>query len=204
LLTLEHKQPFQATTDLATKLLLICLNSILLRYYFVNITKPVLQRFRMQNSLTISEIKSKIERFCAYQERCHSEVVSKLRNFGLKSSEIDEVMVYLIDGNFINEERFARTFARGKHRIKGWGISRIVAELKARNISGYNITAALTEIDANDYQTAFDHIAERHWQSLTEKHPIKKRKKFCDFLLRKGYDADQVYAKAKSLEKSQS
>ncbi len=156
----------------------------------------------MQNSLTISAIKSKIERFCAYQERCHSEVVLKLRNLGLKSSEIDEIMVHLIDGNFVNEERFARTFARGKHRIKHWGISRIVAELKARNISQYNITAALREIDADEYDAAFNALAEKHWHGLTEKHPLKKRKKFCDFLLRKGFDPEQVYAKAKSLEKN--
>ena len=143
-----------------------------------------------------------MELFCAYQERCHAEVVSKMRNLGLKPAEIDEIVVHLIAQNFLNEERFARAFARGKHRVKSWGISRIVNELKARNISQYNITAALKEIDADDYETAFHTLAEKHWDSLTEKNALKKRKKFCDFLLRKGYDADQVYAKAKSLEKS--
>ena len=156
----------------------------------------------MQNSLTINEVTKKMESYCAYQERCHAEVVSKMRNLGLKSAEIDEVVVHLIAQNFLNEERFARAFARGKHRVKSWGISRIVNELKARNISQYNITAALKEIDADDYETAFHTLAEKHWDSLTEKNALKKRKKFCDFLLRKGYDADQVYAKAKSLEKS--
>lgn len=156
----------------------------------------------MQKSLTINELTKKMELFCAYQERCHAEVVSKMRNLGLKPAEIDEIVVHLIAQNFLNEERFARAFARGKHRIKSWGISRIVNELKARNISHYNITAALKEIDADDYETAFHTLAEKHWDSLTEKNALKKRKKFCDFLLRKGYDTDQVYAKAKSLEKS--
>jgi regulatory protein len=126
-----------------------------------------------------------------------------MRNLGLKSSEIDEIMVYLIAENYLNEERFAKSFARGKHRIKNWGINRIVSELKARQISQYNITAALKEIDADDYDTAFNTLADRYWQSLTEKHPLKKRKKFCDFLLRKGYDSDMIYSKVKSLEKSE-
>jgi regulatory protein len=156
----------------------------------------------MQKPLTISEITTKMEHFCAYQERCHSEAISKMRNLGLNSAQIDEIMVQLIAGNYINEERFARTFARGKHRIKNWGINRIVSELKARHISSYNITAALKEIDAEDYDAAFNALADCHWQSLTEKHPLKKRKKFCDFLLRKGYDSDMIYAKVKSLEKS--
>lgn len=155
----------------------------------------------MRKPLTISQIKSKMEHFCAYQERCHSEVVSKLKNLGLNSAEIDEIMVYLIDQNFVNEERFARTFARGKHRIKHWGIARIVGELKARHISQYNITAALKEIDTDEYNAAFNALAEKHWHSITETHPLKKRKKFCDFMLRKGYDSDLVYAKAKTLEK---
>ena len=50
------------------------------------------------------------------------------------SSELDEIMVHLIEHDFLNEERFARSFARGKHRIKYWGNIRIINELKARNI----------------------------------------------------------------------
>ncbi|CAM3330359.1 Regulatory protein RecX [Flavobacterium longum] len=156
----------------------------------------------MQNPLTINEVTKKMETYCAYQERCHAEVVSKMRNLGLKSVEIDEIVVHLIAQNFLNEERFAQAFARGKHRIKNWGVQRIVNELKAKNISSYNINTALKEIDADEYLTAFHTLAEKHWESLTEKNALKKRKKFCDFLLRKGYDADQVYAKAKWLEKN--
>lgn len=155
----------------------------------------------MQKPLSINEITSKMEHYCAYQERCHGEVVSKLKTMGLSRNEIDAIVVHLIDGNFLNEERFARAFARGKHRIKSWGISRIVNELKARNISQYNINAALKEINADEYDAAFHNLAERHWQGMTERHPLKRRKKFCDFLLRKGYDSDLVYAKAKALEK---
>ena len=173
-----------------------------MHYYFVNTTSLVFKRFRMQKPLTINEIEKKLEAYCAYQERCHAEVVSKMRNLGLPSGEIDQVVVHLISGNFLNEERFAKAFARGKHRIKGWGISRIVNELKARNISQYNITAALKEIDADDYETAFHNLAEKHWDGLNEKNTLKKRKKFCDFMLRKGYDPDQVYAKVRMLEKN--
>ncbi|RZJ25953.1 MAG: RecX family transcriptional regulator [Flavobacterium sp.] len=155
----------------------------------------------MQNALTINELKNKLEHFCAYQERCHDEVITKLRSFRIDQSEIDEVVVHLISENYLNEERFAQSFARGKHRIKNWGKVRIVSELKARNISQTNINTALKEITEDDYIAAFDNLAERHWQTLSGPNDLKKRKKFCDYLIRKGYENDLIYQKARSLEK---
>ena len=78
--------------------------------------------------ITPLEARQKLEHFCAYQDRCHGEVVDKLRSFGIDMNKIDEIVVYLIEHNFLNEERFAKSFARGKHRIKHWGKIRIVNE----------------------------------------------------------------------------
>jgi regulatory protein len=157
----------------------------------------------MSHTQTVSDAIRKAEHFCAYQERCHQEVVSKLRNLALGSSEIDDVIVHLIAGNYLNEERFAQAFARGKHRISNWGRVRIVNELKFRDVSQRNINTALKEIDPDDYAEAFNTLAERHWESLPGRDSLKKRKKFCDYLLRKGYESDLVYQKAKALEQSE-
>ena len=137
----------------------------------------------MQNPSSIKEAIQKIEHFCAYQERCHEEVVSKLWSMKMNSDEIDEIIVHLIEGNFLNETRFACSFARGKHRIKHWGTIRIVNELKQRKISSYNINLALKEIVPEEYESTFNNLAERHWENMTERNSLKKRKKFCDFLL---------------------
>jgi regulatory protein len=115
---------------------------------------------------------------------------------------IDLIIVHLIDQNFLNEERFACSFARGKHRIKYWGNIRIVNELKFRNISSYNIKTALKEISEEEYYTNFHFIADRYWETMKENDSLKKRKKFCDYLLRKGFESNMVYEKVKDLEKS--
>ena len=141
-----------------------------------------------------------IKQYCAYQERCHEEVVSKLWSMKMNSDEIDEIIVHLIEENFLNESRFACSFARGKHRIKHWGTIRIVNELKQRKISSYNINLALKEIVPEEYESTFNNLAERHWDNMTELNSLKKRKKFCDFLLRKGFESSLVYAKVKDLE----
>ncbi len=154
----------------------------------------------MKEVFSIKEAIKKIEHYCAYQERCHDEVVQKLQAMKMDADEIDTIIVKLIQDNFLNESRFACSFARGKHRIKFWGKNRIVNELKFRNIGQYNINLALKEISNEEYLDTFEKIAARNWESIKETNLQKKRKKFCDYLLRKGFESNLIYEKAKELE----
>lgn len=156
---------------------------------------------KMNEKLTFNEAQLKLEYYCSYQERCHQEAVQKCYDLGMKSDEVDAIIVHLLQGNFLDEERFARSFARGKHRIKSWGKVRIVNELKQRHISAPNIKLALTEISEAEYYDTLDKIAQRHWNSLTERKGQKKNKKFCDYLLRRGWESHLVYDKLKEFEK---
>lgn len=155
----------------------------------------------MKEVISIKEAIQKIEVFCAYQERCHKEVVSKLHTMKINSDEIDQIMVHLIASNFLNEERFACSFTRGKHRIKHWGKIRITNELKLKNISQTLINIALKEITPEEYLDTFHTLAERHWESIRDANILKKRKKFCDYMLRRGFESNLVYDKVKELEK---
>ena len=154
----------------------------------------------MKEVFSIKEAIHKIEHYCAYQERCHEEVVQKLRSMKMDADEIDVILVKLIRDNFLNEERFACSFARGKHRMKQWGKIRIVNELKFKKINQRLITTALKEITVEEYLATFHTLAERNWDSIRESNALKKRKKFCDYLLRKGFESNLVYEKVKELE----
>ncbi|OIV43065.1 regulatory protein RecX [Flavobacterium johnsoniae] len=156
----------------------------------------------MKSICTPKEALQKLEHFCAYQERCHDEVVSKLYSLKMTSDEIDLIVVQLIEGDFLNETRFACSFARGKHRMKYWGKIKITNELKARHISSTNITLALKEISNEEYFETFENLSERGWNSIHEQNALKKRKKFCDYMLRRGYESDLVYEKVKELEQN--
>jgi regulatory protein len=129
------------------------------------------------------------------------EVQEKLRQFTLSENEKNQIIVQLIEHNFLNEERFARSFARGKFRIKHWGKNRIVNELKQRQISAPNIKCGLTEISDEDYHDTFEKLAQRHWGTIKETNVQKKKKKFCDYLLRKGWESNLVYDRLKELER---
>jgi len=150
-------------------------------------------------SHTLSEATKKLEHYCAYQERCHKEVATKLREMRMIPEAIDEIVTHLIRENYLNEERFARAFARGKFRIKKWGRNRIVSELKHRAISKYNIKAALSEIEDHEYFKTFDALAEKRNSEIKENHPQKRKKKLVDYLLYRGWESHLVYEKAQEL-----
>lgn len=154
----------------------------------------------MKDVFSIKEAIQKIEHYCAYQERCHEEVEQKLRSMKMDSEEIDQIIAHLINDNFLNEERFACSFARGKHRIKHWGKIRITNELKFRGINQTLINIALKEISPEEYFETFDTLSNRQWESIQETNSLKKRKKFCDYLLRRGFESNLVYEKVKELE----
>ncbi|RDI56643.1 regulatory protein RecX [Flavobacterium glaciei] len=157
----------------------------------------------MKDVFSVKEAIIKIEHYCAYQERCHEEVIQKLRSMKMDADEIDTIIVHLISDNFLNEERFACSFARGKHRIKHWGKIRITNELNAKKISKTLINIALKEISTEEYLSTFHTLAERNWESILETNNLKKRKKCCDYLLRKGFESNLVYEKVKELENLQ-
>ena len=88
-------------------------------------------------SYTVEEAKKKLEGYCSYQERCHKEVEQKLAEMNMIDQAKDIIIMHLMNQNFLNEERFAKSFARGKFSMKNWGKVRIIKELKFRNISAY-------------------------------------------------------------------
>ena len=134
-----------------------------------------------QESITVTEATKKMERYCAYQERCHKDVMDKLQTMRLIPEAKDQIILHLLQHNFLNEERFAKSFARGKFRIKKWGKQRIIRELKFRKISEYNIKTALKEISESDYLTSFHELAEKKYASLSIPDTNRKKKKLIDY-----------------------
>jgi len=145
--------------------------------------------------LTTKQIESKLQYYCSYQDRCHKEVIEKLKTFNIKSNESNEIISNLIKDNYLNESRFSENFVRGKFKIKNWGKVRIVRELKQRNISRYNINLGLKEIDSKEYQKKFDEIFKNKLSSLGNLNKIIKKKKIISYLLYRGWESNLIYLK---------
>ncbi|MGW1454645.1 regulatory protein RecX [Salegentibacter agarivorans] len=137
--------------------------------------------------------------FCAYRDRCHKEIEEKLREMKMIPAAQAQIIMELMQENFLNEERFARSFVRGKFRIKKWGKIKIKQELKFKEISTPIIKIALTEIDEQKYISTLYEVAEKKLKLLKEPDKFKKKRKLADFLLRKGYESNLVYEVANEL-----
>lgn len=141
---------------------------------------------------TVKEATLKLMQFCAYRDRSHKEVEEKLREMRMIPEACEHIIIELMQEGFLNEERFARSFARGKFRIKKWGRIKIRQELKRRDISEPLIQLAMTEIDEAEYQNTLEEVADKKIKLLDSLSSYKEKKKLIDFLLRKGYESHLV------------
>lgn len=149
---------------------------------------------KKQKSLSIQEIYQKITAWCAYQDRCHAEVRDKLYSYELKTDDINEIISKLIQESYLNEERFARSYAGGKFRIKKWGRKKILSGLKQKSVSPNCIKLGMQEIDEQDYElTMLMLITKRNKELGKEKNDYIRNNKIAEYLIRKGYEPDMVW-----------
>ncbi len=141
----------------------------------------------------------KLQHYCAYQDRCHQEVRTKLLDLGVYGDALERVIADLIQDNFLNEERFAKSYAGGKFRIKKWGRIRIKRELKFKNISAYCIKKGMEEIEDIPYYETLEKLLEKKNKTLREPNIYKRRAKLADFAMRKGYESYLVWEAVKEL-----
>ena len=137
--------------------------------------------------MTASIATEKLKKYCAYQERSHKEVVDKLYKLGLYKNEVDQVLIALIQDDFLNEERFAQAFVSGKFRIKRWGRVKIKSHLKQKHISDYCIKKGMQEIDETEYFETLHYWLERKEREVEEENEFKKKGKIAAFLIQKGF-----------------
>lgn len=135
----------------------------------------------------------KMQSWCAYQERCQHDTRNKLFELGLWPEAVENIIVKLIEDNFLNEERFATAFARGKFTIKKWGRIKIKQELKQKRVGDYCLKKAMQQIDETEYMATLKKLIDSKRKLINEKSPIKLKYKLMNYVLSKGYEKDLVF-----------
>jgi regulatory protein len=149
-------------------------------------------------TITPDEARSKIQKFCAYQERNHQEVRSKLYS-GLHHDDVENLLTAMITEGFLNEERYARAFAGGKFRMKKWGRLKIVNELESKGISRNCIRIGLKEIADDDYLQTLRNLLEHKLSLMNESNVYVLRDKLSKYAIAKGYEPETVWQILKEL-----
>ena len=140
-----------------------------------------------------SEAFQKMAKYCAYQERCQSEIRNRLRGSGLSSEEIENIICDLIEQNFTNEERFSKTFTRGKFNQKGWGKNKIKQHLIQKEISEFCINKGLNEICESDYLEKLELIIQKKTKQFSELNEFTLNQKVAKYAISRGYESSLVW-----------
>jgi regulatory protein len=157
---------------------------------------------KKNKSYTKKEALIKAAAYCAYQERNQQEVRSKLFSYGLDPDEVDELIIQLSAEKLLDEERYAKSYVRGKYSLKRWGRRKIMQGLKASRISDYCIKQGLKEIDPEVYAENLQYLLEKKNRTEKERNPMVRKQKLAYYLMSKGYENDLIQDALKNLIES--
>ncbi len=141
---------------------------------------------------TYTEALAKLQRYCAYQERCHNEVRTKLIKIRCYGDTLEEVIAALIQDDFLNEQRFAETYTSGKYRLKSWGRNKITQELKQKYVSPYCIRKGIVSIDQVEYMQVLERSMRKYHRLYDHLPPFELRGRMFKYGFNKGYTTDEL------------
>ena len=145
-----------------------------------------------KKTLNAEQALQKPRHFCGYQERCHSEVRTKLHKLQIARKHHDGIIASLIVDGYVDEERFAIAFAGGKFRIHQLGRQKIKHAPRQKQVSGYSINKGLRQIENGEYLPVLKKHAEERYASMDEDDRGLRIKRTMDYLLLKGFEAGLV------------
>ena len=149
--------------------------------------------------LTPDQVLDKMAKYCAYQERCVKDVRDKLKTFEISEEEKTKILEYLLDNRFVNDERFAKSFVRGKVNQSGWGVNKIRFHLIQKGIDKDIIEEALGQTDEEAYRQRLIEILKTKAKTVKADSDFEKKRKLAAYAMQKGFEGSLVWETLKDL-----
>ena len=143
--------------------------------------------------LTPDQVLDKMAKYCAYQERCVKDVRDKLKAFEISEEEKAKIIDYLLDNRFVNDERYAKAFVRGKVNQSGWGVNKIRFHLIQKGIDKDIIEEALGQTDEEAYRQRLIEILETKSKTVKAANDFEKKRKLATYAMQKGFEGSLVW-----------
>ena len=143
--------------------------------------------------LTPDQVLDKMAKYCAYQERCVKDVRDKLKTFDIPQKEKDEILDYLLDNRFVNDDRFAKSFVRGKINQSGWGANKIRFHLIQKGIDKAIIDEALGQTDEEAYRQRLIDILKAKSKTVKAANDFERKRKLAAYAMQKGFEGSLVW-----------
>ena len=149
--------------------------------------------------LSLDQVLDKIAKYCAYQERCVKDVREKLKTYDIPQEDRDKILDFLLDNRFVNDERFAKSFVRGKVNQSGWGVNKIRFHLMQKGIDKDLIDEALQETDEEVYRQRLINILKTKSKTVKAKNDYERKRKLAAYAIQKGFEGSLVWETLKDL-----
>ena len=143
--------------------------------------------------LTPDQVLDKMAKYCAYQERCVKDVRDKLKTFEISEEEKAKIIDYLLDNRFVNDERYAKAFVRGKVNQSGWGVNKIRFHLIQKGIDKNIIEEALGQTDEEAYRQRLIDILKTKSKTVKAENDFEKKRKLATYAMQKGFEGSLVW-----------
>ncbi len=143
--------------------------------------------------LTSDQVLDKMAKYCAYQERCVKDVRAKLKSFDISQEDRDKILDYLLDNRFVDDERFAKSFVRGKINQCGWGLNKIRFHLMHKGIAKDIIDEALQQTDDEVYRQRLIDILKTKSKTVKAENDFEKKRKLAAYAMQKGFEGSLVW-----------
>jgi len=143
--------------------------------------------------LTPDLVLDKMAKYCAYQERCVKDVRDKLKTFDIPNEEKQKILAYLLDNRFVDDERFAKAFVRGKINQSGWGLNKIRFHLVQKGIAKDVIDEALEQTDEEVYRQRLIDILKTKSKTVKAANEYEKKRKLAAYAMQKGFEGSLVW-----------
>ena len=149
--------------------------------------------------LSPDQVLDKMAKYCAYQERCVKDVRDKLKTFDIPEEEKKKILDYLLENRFVNDERFAKSFVRGKVNQSGWGMNKIRFHLMQKGIDKELIDEALRQTDEEVYRQRLIDILKTKSKTIKADFDFEKKRKLAAYAMQKGFEGNLVWEVLKDL-----
>ena len=150
--------------------------------------------------LSPDQVLDKMAKYCAYQERCLKDVRDKLKTLDIPEEEKKKILDYLLENRLVNDERFAKSFVRGKVNQSGWGLNKIRFHLVQKGIAKETIDEALGQTDEEVYRQRLIDILRTKAKTVKAENDFEKKRKLAAYAMQKGFEGSLVWEVLKELD----
>ena len=130
----------------------------------------------------------KLMKMCSLCEKCEKDSVELLKRWKVDTDKHSEIIGYLLENKYIDNNRFALAYARDKSNFSTWGESKIKMALRAKGITPDVIEEVMGSIDKKTMLEKIERALDTKLKGLKYKDSYDLKNKLLRFAFSRGYD----------------